>query len=54
MKLKGIDFPIKKIFCLMLYYGVARYWPNNRIFFGGGKMIRYQLVKHIFKNVGQM
>lgn len=53
MKLKGIEFPIKKIICLILYYGIARYWPNNKIFLGGGKLIRYKLVKCIFKRCGK-
>lgn len=53
MKLKGIDFPIKKIICLILYYGFARFIPNYKYFLGGGKRIRYYLVKHIFKECGK-
>jgi len=53
MKLKGIDFPIKKIVCLILYYGFARFAPNYKLFFGGGRRIRYHLVKHIFKKCGK-
>ena len=35
MKLKGIDFKFKTVVCLILYYGVFLYWPNNGIFMGG-------------------
>ena len=49
MKLKGVDFPISKVIYLALYYGIGRYLPN----YVGGKRIRYQLVKRIFKKCGK-
>ena len=49
MKLKGVDFPIQKVIYLALYYAIGRYWPNMV----GGKRIRYQLVKRIFKKCGK-
>lgn len=52
MKLRGVDFKIKTIICLALYYAIFRYWPNNKLIFGGGKAIRYQLVRRIFKKCG--
>ena len=36
MKIKGVDFSFKQVACLMLYYGIARFLPNNRLFLGGG------------------
>lgn len=53
MKLKGINFSVKQIVCLSLYYGFARYLPNNRLFLGGGRIVRYLLVKNIFKRCGK-
>ncbi len=53
MEIKGVDFPIKKVVYLMLYYGIGRYWPNSKFFFGGGRRIRYLLVKRIFKKCGK-
>ena len=53
MRLRGVDFKIKTIICLALYYAVFRYWSNNKLFLGGGKAIRYQLVKRIFKKCGK-
>ena len=52
MKLRGVDFKIRTIIYLALYYAIFRYWPNNKLIFGGGKAIRYQLVRRIFKKCG--
>lgn len=54
MKIKGIRFTVRKIAALALYYGFAQYLPaGDSIFFRGGKCIRYQLVKRIFKSCGK-
>ena len=53
MKLKGIEISFKKLVCLVLYYGVFRTWPNNKLFLGGGQWLRYQLCKQIFKKCGK-
>lgn len=53
MRIKGIDFSIKQIVCLALYYSIGRYWPHNRYFLGGGQLIRYELVRRIFKYCGK-
>lgn len=39
MKLRGVDFKIKTIICLALYYTIFRYWPNNKLIFGGGRLL---------------
>lgn len=53
MRLKGIEFKLKTVVCLVLYYAVFRYWPNKKFFLGGGKFLRYQLVRRIFKKCGK-
>ncbi len=54
MKLKGIDFKLSAIVCLVLYYGFAQFLPCSGSMFGGGaKYIRYQLCRRIFKKCGK-
>lgn len=53
MKLKGVEFSLKQIVCLSLYYGLVRNLPNYKIIFGGGSFLRYQLAKRIFKSCGK-
>ncbi len=53
MKLKGIEFKLSSIICLALYYGFAQYLPTSYSMIGGGKWIRYQLCRRIFKKCGK-
>jgi len=46
---------MKRLICLVLYYGLARYLPHTASKFGGkiSKKIRYSLCKNIFKYCGK-
>ena len=48
-------FSVKKLFCLALYYGFARYLPVSYFPVIGStcKWIRYQLCRRIFKKCGR-
>ena len=48
MIIKNVEFSIKQIFCLLIYYSIARYIPLKI-----GKVIRYTLCKRIFKYCGK-
>lgn len=56
MKIKGVDFSVKKIFCLCLYYGFATYLPNSYSSYIGKycNAIRVFLCKRIFKKCGKI
>lgn len=49
MRIKGVNFSLRKIGCLILYYSIARYLPSNII----GKKFRYILCRNIFKHCGK-
>ncbi len=53
MKIKDIEFKLSTVVCLLLYYGFAQYLPCSSRFMGGGKYIRYQLCRRIFKKCGK-
>lgn len=54
MKVLGRNFSVTQLFCLALYYCVARYLPSSQIQFVGGvsRRIRTFLCKRIFKSCG--
>lgn len=56
MKLKGVDFPIKKIICLALYYGIATFLPDSysNVFGKISNKFRVALCKRIFKKCGSI
>lgn len=56
MKLKGVSFSVKKIVCLMLYYGFATYLPDSysNIFGKISNKLRVALCKQIFKRAGRI
>lgn len=56
MKLQGTDFSVKKIVCLVLYYGIAQFLPNSYSSYGGkiSNSIRVFLCKRIFKKCGDI
>lgn len=49
MRLKGVDFSIKKLFFLIVYYKLVRFFPSNKF----GKRARYICCKHIFRRCGK-
>lgn len=55
MKIRNVDFSLKKLLCLFLYYAIAYYLPSSTSFIFGkvAKRIRYLLVKHIFLKCGE-
>lgn len=56
MKIKGVNFPIKKLVYLFLYYGFATYLPDSYSFFFGktSNKIRVYLCKRIFNKCGKI
>lgn len=56
MKLKGVEFSIKKFVCLLLYYGVAQYLPDSYSNYVGkySNAFRVFLCKRIFKKCGSI
>ena len=54
--MKGTEFPIKKLFCLVIYYGVATHLPDSYSAFGGklANRLRVALCKRIFKECGSI
>jgi len=56
MKLNGVNFSIKKIVCLMLYYGFATYLPDSYSYIFGkiSNKLRVVLCKQIFKRAGKI
>lgn len=53
MKLKGKEFKVKKLVCLLLYYCFAQYLPKSNTFGNIGGNVRYFLCKRIFKKCGK-
>ena len=53
MKIKGKKISLKQIFCLILYYGTAQYFPPSHLFFNIGGQLRGFLCKRIFRKVGK-
>ena len=53
---KRASLPIKNLFCLALYYGIATYLPDSYSSFGGkiANKIRIALCKHIFLKCGSI
>jgi len=49
MKLRGIEISIKKIFFLIIYYKLVRFFPSNKF----GKRARYICCKRIFRYCGK-
>lgn len=56
MKLKGVNFSVKKLVCLMLYYGFATYLPDSYsgVFGKLSNRLRVFLCKRIFKKCGKI
>lgn len=54
MEIHGKRISFVQLLCLSLYYGFAQFLPTSySILGGGGKCVRYQLVKRIFKKCGK-
>lgn len=55
MKIRNVDFSLKKLFCLFLYYTIGYYLPPSTSFILGNisKRFRYVLVKRIFLKCGE-
>ena len=53
MKICGKSIGLKKIICLLLYYGFAKYLPVSGRYFNIGGFIRATLCKRIFKTCGK-
>ena len=56
IKIMGTNFPVKKLFCLAIYYGFATYLPDSYSSFGGrfANRLRVALCKVIFKECGSI
>lgn len=56
MVIKGVQFSVKKLLCLSLYYGFATYLPDSYAPFVGklGNALRVFLCKRIFKKCGKI
>lgn len=56
MKIKGVEFSVKKFFCLCLYYAFAIYLPDSYSAYIGkySNAIRIFLCKRIFKKCGNI
>lgn len=56
MKIRGVEFSVKKILCLCLYYGFATYLPDSYSGYIGKfcNAIRVFLCKRIFKKCGNI
>ncbi len=54
MRIKGEEYKIIQLFCLIIYYGVLRYLPASTSRFLGkfSKKTRYICCRHIFKFCG--
>lgn len=53
MIIKGKQLSLKKLLCLLLYYGFARYLPESHTFWQVGGGIRRFLCVRIFKKCGK-
>src|ERR1017187_5978320 len=55
MKIKGVEFSIKQLIFLTLYYSLLRYLPASTNFILGKfcRKLRYHCCKHIFKYCGE-
>lgn len=54
MRIHGKTIRVSQLLCLALYYGFAQFLPTSySIWGGGGKRIRYLLVRRIFKKCGK-
>lgn len=56
MKILGAEFTLKKMICLVLYYGIATHLPDSYSSFGGkiSNSFRVFLCKRIFKQCGNI
>ena len=56
LKIMGTTFPLKKLFCLALYYAFATYLPDSYSSFGGklANRLRVYLCKNIFFKCGSI
>lgn len=55
MNIRGRNFKISTLVCLVLYYGAAYWMPTSYSIIGGGISMRFRrfLCKHIFKHCGR-
>lgn len=53
IKINNKQIEIKKVICLILYYGIAQYLPKTHEFGNLGGSVRYWLCKMIFRKCGK-
>ena len=53
LKIRNKELELKKLVCLVLYYGFAQYLPKSNTYGNMGGVIRYALCKQIFKKCGK-
>lgn len=52
MIIKGRQFSVTQILCLIIYYGIGYYLPKTGSYFNIGGRLRYLCCKKIFKKCG--